>query len=224
MRSTQRCSPPPVPDGDVSKLPLTYPDAIGGYVALAQDPQGGLAIAYYDRPRGDLVIAYKASGSWVVKVADGADGDVGLGAALAVDPSGTWHLAYVDGRREELRYVQVSPDKTVGVPEVVDDGYGLGGAPFADGKHIVGDDPNVFVAPGGEIHIAYQDATAGTLRRAIAAPSGGAHVWSLQAIDAKGGSGGAFPRLVAVGGALKIVHFVRRRVDGTLVGDVEVTP
>jgi len=40
---------------DTGKLD-TYPDAVGLYVSLAQRPNGELAIGYYDRVHGNLMI------------------------------------------------------------------------------------------------------------------------------------------------------------------------
>ena len=70
-----------------------------------------------------------------------------------------------NGFSEAVQYVKVTKGTTVGTPEVIDDGFGLGAGatPFDDGQHIVGDDSHVVVLSSGEIHVSYQDATAGTL-------------------------------------------------------------
>ncbi|MEO7327671.1 MAG: hypothetical protein ABI193_03765, partial [Minicystis sp.] len=41
------------PTLDANKIDA-YPDAIGDYISIAADPKGGIGIAYYDRPAGDL--------------------------------------------------------------------------------------------------------------------------------------------------------------------------
>ncbi len=197
----------------------TYPDAIGDYVALAVDPQGGLGIAYYDRPQGALVVAYRASGMWTTLVADGTTGDTGIGASLFIDDAGDYHLTYVDGVSEGLKYVKVAKDKTVGAPEIIDDGLGIGATAFDDGQHLVGDDSNVVVI-AGDIHVSYQDATSGKLRYAIGTPSNGAHSWAVKEI-AQDSFAGAFSRVINAGGKLQLVNWWRKVALETR-GDVTV--
>ena len=91
-------------------------------------------------------------------------------ATLAIDASNDWHVAYVDGNAEALRYMKIIGGESPSAPEIVDDGLSLDGAPFEDGLHLVGDDANITVAPGGDVRISYQDATAGKLRFAVGAP------------------------------------------------------
>ena len=204
----------------------TYPDAIGDYIAVAPDGAGRIGIAFYDRIHGDLRIASKASGAWETRVVDGAapdgtdTGDVGIGATLFIDAGGDWHLAYADGLSEGLRYAVVRGGTEVGGIEVADDGLGLTGAPFEDGQHIVGDDANLFVTSGGEIHISYQDATSGTLRHAVGTPSGQGHSWLVSAIE-QDAFAGAFSRVIEVKGQLQIANWWR--MGGQKVrGDVAI--
>jgi hypothetical protein len=210
---------------DGSKLD-TYPDAIGDYIAVAPDGGGGLGIAFYDRIHGDLVIASKASGHWESLVVDGVapdgtdTGDVGMGATLFIDGNNDWHLAYADGLSEALRYRVVKGGTEVGGAEVADDGLGIEGAPFEDGQHVVGDDANLFITPGGEVHISYQDATSGTLRHAVGTPSGQGHSWRVSAIE-QDSFAGAFSRVIEVRGQLRIANWWR--VGGQEVrGDVAI--
>jgi hypothetical protein len=219
--------------GTLSCMPIydgtrydTYPDAIGGYIAVAPDGLGGLGLAYYDRIRGNLVIASDTGGAWETTIVDGEapdgtqTGDVGIGATLFIDDAGDWHLAYADGLSEGLRYVQVKGGNQIGAPEVVDDGLGIEGMPFEDGQHIVGDDASVLVTAGGEVHISYQDATSGTLRHAVGTPSGDAHTWLVSEIP-QDGFAGAFSKVFEVGGQLKIANWWR--VGGQqVVGDVAI--
>ena len=211
---------------DPAKL-VSYPDAIGAYIAVAADKQGGVGIAYYDRPAGNLVIAKKANGKWATLVVDGADtmgndtGDVGMGASLFIDDAGDWHLTYSNGITEAVQYTRVVKGTTVGTPEVVDDGLGIGATPFEDGQHIVGDDSHVHVLTGGEVHVTYQDATSGTLRYAVGSPGAGAHTWKVKAIT-QDGFAGAFSNIVLQNGQLQLMSFWR--VGGKVAGDVRIVP
>src|SRR5690606_33090997 len=106
--------------------------------------------------------ARKVAGAWTTQVIDGGGSepsDVGIGTTLAIDGNGSWHLAYVDGYDESLKYARLGPDGSVASIEVVDDGVTVDGAPFADGRHIVGDDASILVGGNGDVRIAYQDAT-----------------------------------------------------------------
>jgi hypothetical protein len=206
-----------------------YPAVVGAYVSLAQSSSGELGIAYYDRLRGNLAIARQAGGAWSTMVLDGEaagadNGDKGIGATLAIDGAGDWHLAYVDGYDEAVRYVRVAQGTTPSAPEIVDDGLGIEGDKFADGQHIVGDDANIFVTPSGEVHISYQDATAGTLRHAVGSPSADGHSWLLKEIEQGDRFGGAFSRLLEVEGKLMIANWWRvgGRNDLGTVGDVAI--
>jgi hypothetical protein len=204
----------------------TYPDAVGDYIAAAPDGKGGIGLAFYDRIHGNVMIASKAGGAWTTllvdgQAADGTDtGDMGVGTTLFIDGQGAWHVAYVDGLAEVLRYARVDGGTTVAVNEVVDDGLTLGGTKFADGQHIVGDDANLVVTPSGEVRIAYQDASQGTLRYAVGTPGATGYAWALSDID-QAGFAGFFPRQVNVDGAYKIANFWR--VGGEEVkGDVAI--
>jgi hypothetical protein len=71
--------------------------------------------------------------------------------------------------------------------ETVDDGSTDGTAPNPDGRHIVGDDSSIVVSEGGEIRIAYQDATVQRAMIARRPVSGGA--WTLSIFDAEDSTG-----------------------------------
>ncbi len=203
----------------------SYPDAVGTYIATALDGKGGIGIAYYDRIHGNLGIASKAGGAWTTLIVDGqaADltdtGDMGIGASLFIDSAGDWHLSYVDGYDETVRYVKVTGGTTVTSPEVADDGLGLGGTAFTDGHHIVGDDSKIVVTPGGEVHITYQDATAGKLRYAVGTPGAEQHTWTVKAVE-QPGFAGAFSSEITVDGKVQLVNWWR--VGGEVKGDVAI--
>jgi hypothetical protein len=200
---------------DAGKLD-TYPDAYGNYVSMAKTPDGGVGIAFYDRLHTNLVIARKEAGAWKTLVVDGATpdgatdtGDMGIGTSLFIDDKGDWHLSYADGLSEGMRYAQVTKGSAVKIVDVADDGLTVDGTTkFTDGQHIVGDDSRVHVAASGEIHITYQDATAGQLRYAVGTPSGDKITWKLRALEQEGFAG-AFSAPIAVDGKLQLLNWWR---------------
>jgi hypothetical protein len=213
---------------DKNKLD-SYPDAVGDYIALAPDTAGGFGIAYYDRTHGNLFVASKASGAWSSLLVDGQagetdTGDMGIGASLSIDSAGDWHVAYVDGYAEAVRYAKIAQGTTLGATELVDDGLSVGGLPFDDGQHLVGDDSSIFVTSSGEVHITYQDATGGTLHYAVGVPSGAGHTWTVTVVEQPDTFAGAFSKVLGEGGVLRIVNWWRKGGE-RVVGDVAiVTP
>jgi hypothetical protein len=212
---------------DSSKID-SYPEVVGDYVSIAVDAKGTIGIAFYDRIHGNLGIASHASGSWVTTIVDGQDamgndtGDVGIGVSLFIDTSNDWHLAYVDGLAESLRYMEITGGPKVNAPEVIDDGLGLGTTPFVDGQHLVGDDANLIVTPSGEVRVSYQDATAGKLHYAVGSLAADKHTWKVEEI-AQDNFAGAFSHIVEIDGQLSLVNWWRAGVPDA-VGDVTVLP
>ena len=210
---------------DASKVE-SYPEAVSDYVSISPDPKGTIGIAYYDRVHGNLGVASHASGSWVARTIDGEGaagvdtGDVGIGASLFIDASNDWHIAYVDGLAESLRYIKLTGGTKVGAPEVVDDGLGLNGTAFVDGQHLVGDDPSVVVAPSGEVRVSYQDSTVGKLHYAVGSVAADKHTWKVQEI-AQDNFAGAFSRVVEVDGKIALVNWWRAGAPN-VVGDVAI--
>ncbi len=202
-----------------------YPDVTGLYISTALLPGGGFGIAYYDRVAGTENIATSdATGNWTPTIVDGGDpknpSDVGIGTSLFVDPQGDWHLSYVDGYNETLKYAHISSGKVVGT-EVVDDGLHVGGTAFPDGQHLVGDDSFITVAGDGTIHVSYQDATGGTLHYAVGTANAMAHTWTTQVVNQPNQFAGFFSSQVQMGGQLMLVNWWR--IGGiTTAGDVSV--
>lgn len=173
-----------------TELPGNYvedmPPAYGLYTAIAETPTG-LAVVFYDRTAGNVYGSSFDGAAWSAPflidgygVADPFIGDCGQGADLFVDDAGTWHVVYIDGAEETLRYAVVDSSGTVTSTEVVDDGSTLDGMTrFMDGRHIIGDDASIVVAPDGAIRVAYQDATDGS---AVVAVRGGTG-WAITRID-----------------------------------------
>ena len=181
---------------------VTYPNAFGDYVSFQNGPSG-LGIVVYDRIHGNLVALDHASGAWKQVILDGETGDRtkgtakdtgddGIGASLFIASDSTWHVSYVSGLDESVRYVTYK-NGVVGKAEVVDDGTGVAGEPFTDGNHIVGDDSTIQVDASGTVTVAYQDATAGTLRRAVGTSGSTGHKWTLAKLDQPGRFAGFFP-------------------------------
>ena len=183
-----------------------YPQAIGDYVNLAPIANG-LGLVVYDRIHGNLLGLTNPSGAWAVTILDGETGsrangtaidtgDDGVGSSLFVSSNGDWHVTYVDGITETLKYLYI-PGGTLTdtlVPQIVDTGYTVDGAPFSDGMHIIGDDSNVRQNTDGSITVTYMDATAGTLRLATGATAPG--TWTLHAISQPNEFAGFFPHFV----------------------------
>lgn len=208
----------------------TYPRAVGAYISLANGP-GGLGIAAYDAVRGNLLGFADKGGAWERILLDGetgsrADktaidiGDVGIATSLAIDGAGTWHLSYVNGIDETLRYLTVENGKP-GRPEVVDDGSSVDGQPFPDGKHVVGDD-STLRADGDVVTIYYQDATVGTLRRAVGTRSGATRKWDLRTVPQPNRFAGFFPQIVP--GEDRVANWWRETDRGakSVLGDVTI--
>jgi MYXO-CTERM domain-containing protein len=208
----------------------TYPNVFGAFVSFAQNGSN-LGIAVYDRPHGNLVALVNNGGKWDRVIVDGETGDrakktaidtgdTGIATSLAIDNAGTWHLSYVNGLDETLRYVTFSGGKP-GKSQIVDDGSGVDGKPFPDGTHVVGDDSSIRV-DGDIVTIYYQDATTGTLRRANGTPSGATRKWDLRTIPQPNRFAGFFPQVLP--GEDKVANWWRQTDHGakSVSGDVSI--
>jgi hypothetical protein len=148
------------------------PPALGMYNSIVATPAGGLALVFYDRTTGNLWGAANDGTSWAAPfLIDGYGtdtlgvGDSGIGASLFVDDAGVWHVTYVDGAEETLRYARVEGSTVT--REVVDS--------------------NVVVTTDGEIRVVYQDATEQRAMLARRPASGGD--WTISIIDAENSTG-----------------------------------
>lgn len=208
----------------------SYPNAFGTYVSLAKT-KDGLGLVFYDRIHGNLMGAQHAGGKWTTFILDGETGDraaktavdtgdVGIGAHLTVGDDGTWHVTYVNGLDESLRYLPVTGGKP-GKAEIVDNGTTVDGKPFPDGKHVVGDD-SFSVPQGSAVIVYYQDATSGTLRQATSSGAVGARTWNLKTIVQADKFAGFFPSVIPGDG--KVANFWRKTDKATkdITGDVSI--
>jgi hypothetical protein len=202
-----------LPDGYIEDMPPAY----GMFTSLARTTNG-LALVYYDRTAGDLLGVQSVGGAWEAPfLIDGysrratapAVGDSGIGASLFVDATDVWHVTYVDGAEETLRYARVEGG-TVSTYEIIDDGSG-GATRHPDGRHIVGDDSSVVVTESGEVRVAYQDATSTSL---LYATRGGPGEWTITTLDEGAGSG-FWAEQVLAGGSSYVVTFWQLPPMGT---------
>lgn len=209
----------------------TYPRGLGPYISLAAGSQG-LGLVAYDAYHGNLV-AFMDRGAtpWERVILDGETGkrddktaidtgDVGIAASLAIGSGGTWHVSYVNGLDETLRYISMTNGKP-GKSEIVDDGTSVDGKAHADGKHIVGDDSTIRVE-GDVITIYYADSSSLGLRRAVgtgASPT--SHKWDLRSVK-QDNRWVAFPQFVP--GEDKVAAWWRQstRSTKTVEGNVIV--
>lgn len=172
--STQRCISgacltidplPPFRD-----LPL----ARGLWPSLQSLPDGGIMIAYHDRVLHGLRIAQipgndLRGGPLSIDIIDGSTGpgvlgdDTGLFPSLFVTPTGGIHVAYMNASAQSLRYKNLDAALAPLISEEVEGGLSVGGGP--DGI-LIGADSALVVDQGGEVRIAYQDATRLDLRYA----------------------------------------------------------
>jgi hypothetical protein len=189
-----RCGPMPMNARDVfdrTTVEATQPGSL--YINLVSGVGGRLAVVWYHRDRGNLMVALgDAMGRFMpARVLDGEDamrrdtGDRGIYASAAFDREGVLHVAYVDGWEEGLLYLRARDGVVMGMPEVIDDGGGLGTMSFDDGRHIVGDSAALQIGADGTVRVAYQDTTAGTLRLATRAAMG----WTRTVLDSMNHTG-----------------------------------
>lgn len=199
------------------------PPAIGLFTRIASTPDGNLALVYYDRDAGNIMGSAFDGSAWGAPfMIDGYGvgnpdiGDCGVGASLSVDDAGVWHVSYVDGAEEALRYARVEG----GTPTtmLVDDGSTDGMNPHPDGRHIVGDDSSIAVTSSGEIRIAYQDATS---QRALLARGSGDGTWEIQIVDMDD-SAGYFTTQVLVGTTSFVAHWWRQQMRDMLGNGVRI--
>ncbi len=209
--------------GFVEDLPPAY----GLYTSLAETPTG-LAVVFYDRTSGNVFGASYDGTAWGTpfhidgyQLGDPNVGDSGQGADLAVDSAGLWHVVYIDGAEETLRYAQVQSDGTVVSREIVDDGSTSDGTMrFTDGRHIIGDDASIVVDAGGGVRVIYQDATTQDAVEAVRGAGGGA--WTIRRFDTQGSTGYWLEQQL-LGTSAYAVTFWRERMRRTMSSGVRVT-
>ncbi len=208
----------------------TYPSALGAFISIATGPKG-LGLVAYDGYHGNLIgFLDRGAIPWERVILDGETGkredktaidtgDVGIAASLAIASTGTWHVSYVNGLDESLRYIAVNDGKP-GKSEVVDDGSTVDGKTFPDGKHIVGDD-SVIRVDGDVVTIYYADSSSLGLRKAVGTGSSPtSHKWDLRTVTGQDNRWVAFPQFVP--GESKVAAWWRQstRASKTVEGNV----
>lgn len=203
------------------------PPAYGLYTSLAVTSTG-LALVFYDRSTGNVYGAAYDGAAWGAPflidgyaMADPNVGDCGQGADLAVDTAGVWHVVYIDGAEETLRYAQVQAG-AVSSREIVDNGSTSDGTTrFTDGRHIIGDDASIVVDPGGGVRVVYQDATSQHAVVAVRAAGGGP--WAIARYDAVDSTGYWVGQQLLGTVSYAVTHWRRRNMRGDLETGVRVT-
>ncbi len=217
-----------------------YVPAMGLFNSIAATPTNDVGLVFYDRTRGNIRAATNKGGKWTVTpgnapldgyvgttAGDATTGDRGVGATLAIDSTGNWHVAYVDGLTEQLLYKFVpGGDLTKAAPaQVVDDGLssdGTASGKFSDGVHVVGENAQLTIS-GSNVVIVYQDSTSGTLR--IAKSTGGAMAKWTRSVVTQDGFAGFWPK-VAGNNVLNFYRSKGMTVNGdpAVIGDVRGFP
>jgi hypothetical protein len=198
-----------------------YINAPGTGISLAA-AGSDLGLVFYDRVKGNIRASTNKGGKWTTTPTtaplDGWTGDVtknkttgdrGIGANLAIDATGNWHVVYADGIKEWLLYKFVpGGDVTkAAAAVVVDDGSNVDGTAataFKDGQHVIGENAHI-VIDGSGVKIVYQDSTAGTLRWAKSA--GGAGAKFTRGAVQQDGFAGFWPKIVGS----QALNFFRKR-------------
>ena len=138
-------------DNDTAPLPpgwMVDPQA-NGYTDLALDSQQNPRVAYYESGTGLKYAAWNGS-SWDKTEVDTANGQMGMYAAITMDPTGTYaYIAYQDGQAQELKFAQETASGWQ--TAVVDNATGVGA--WA-----------AIAATSSDIFISYNDNTAGALK------------------------------------------------------------
>jgi hypothetical protein len=199
----------PVAAGDL-------PPGTGLFPAIARLADGRPVIAFYDRARGNLMLATAANAdgaSFALRILDGEDamgrdtGDVGLHPALAIEQGDVVSIVYGDAIRDQLLYVSAQGPRV----ELVDDGFRIDGKNAAGldqpVDHFVGAD-NALVAGLGLWIAAYQDQTSHELLTAIRGADGRWTRHSLAGANPDDGAFGFFTSMQRTAGSAYISSYV----------------
>ncbi len=147
----------------ISAVTTAMSAAVEQNIAMALDSENAPHILYYDFTNGDLMHVYGTESSgWTIETI--ADGNASLGAgqysAIAIDASDTIHIAYYDVDGTSLQYKQghAGDDWSLIAPTTIDDSADVDVGKFVAMK---------LDEATATIHVAYYDATSGTLKYAV---------------------------------------------------------
>jgi hypothetical protein len=149
-----------------------------------------VAISYYVSIAGDLRLARKPGGAWMLQTVDSA-GNVGAHNSLALfGPDGFARISYRDEDNKNLRYAETNG--ATWTIQVVD-----------ASANNVGAYSSLAVGPDGEPRIAYYDSTAGDLK--FARRTG--ELWAIDVVDSAGDVGRSASLALSAQGNARIAYY-----------------
>jgi len=155
-------------DDTTPEIPIPDDWIVGdanGYTDLALDNSAYPHIVYYERTTGLKYAAWTGS-QWTVETVDDTDSQVGLYAAITLDPlTGLGLTAYQDSENQNLKFAAQTAKGWE--PQTVDDGAQVGA--WSD---IVADS-------AGQVFISYYDAANGDLKMATTVDK----AWQSEIVD-----------------------------------------
>ncbi len=93
---------------------------VGKYASIGATSTGEPYISYYDTEYGNLKVAHKTGGAWVIQTVD-SEGDVGRFTSLDIDSLDYPHISYYDNSFGDLKYAYLTdpPAMQVFVPLII---------------------------------------------------------------------------------------------------------
>jgi hypothetical protein len=80
---------------------------VGKYASIGATSTGEPYISYYDTQYGNLKVAHKTGGAWVIQTVD-SEGDVGRFTSLDIDSLDYPHISYYDNSFGDLKYAYLT--------------------------------------------------------------------------------------------------------------------
>lgn len=155
-------------------------------------------------PNGNIWGARFSGGTWSPRfLIDGYSrkvatvGDCGQHLTFTIDASGVWHVAYLDGTFDRIRYAQVQTNNTVNNYQFVDDGTAAFAPALTDrqdgNRRLVGGEMSIQLSSAGELRILYQDLTGPASTDPTVQPVGPQPLIATRAAAANTGFAVAYP-------------------------------
>lgn len=115
-------------------------------------------------------------------------GDCGQHLTFTIDSTGVWHVAYLDGTFDRIRYAQVQTNNTVNNYAFVDDGTAAFAPALTDrldgNRRLVGGEMGIQISASNEIRILYQDLTGPQSIDPLVQPVGAQPLLAVRAMGA----------------------------------------